>query len=158
MKTPNSVSSEPGAGQLAHLWLGKTGVSGRSSEARIEKFCNDVAAEFLLPASELATVAVGRNSTAQTAIELIEEFASQRHLSRSMVAYSLYRANLLSEETWKTISAWFLSQWRRARDAKRERQQDGKGPNYYVVRRHRLGPALLHLCNGIGGRSLCCYE
>jgi Zn-dependent peptidase ImmA (M78 family) len=131
--------------ELAHLWLGKTGVSGRSSEVQIEKFCNEVAAEFLLPASELATVGVGRNSTAQDAINLIEDFASERHLSRSMVAYSLYRAALLREETWKTISAWFLSQWRKARDAKRERQREGKGPNYYVVRRHRLGPALLQL-------------
>jgi Zn-dependent peptidase ImmA (M78 family) len=131
--------------ELAHLWLGKTGVSGRSSEAQIEKFCNDVAAEFLLPSSELPRVGVERNSAPQAAIELIEKFASERHLSRTMVAYSLYRATLLREDTWKTISAWFLSQWRKARDAKRERQRDGKGPNYYVVRRHRLGPALLHL-------------
>jgi Zn-dependent peptidase ImmA (M78 family) len=131
--------------ELAHLWLGKTGVSGRSSEAQIEKFCNDVAAEFLLPSSELPMVGVERNSTPQAVIELIENFASERHLSRTMVAYSLFRVALIRDETWKTISAWFLSQWRRARDAKRERQRDGKGPNYYVVRRHRLGPALLHL-------------
>jgi Zn-dependent peptidase ImmA (M78 family) len=131
--------------ELAHLWLGKTGVSGRSSEVQIEKFCNDVAAEFLLPSSELPLVGVERNSTVQVAIEHIDKFASERHLSRTMVAYSLYRAALLREETWKTISAWFLSQWRKARDAKRERQRDRKGPNYYAVRRHRLGSALLHL-------------
>src|SRR6185312_3972790 len=39
--------------ELAHLWLGATGVSGGLPESRIERFCNDVAAAFLLPNPEL---------------------------------------------------------------------------------------------------------
>ena len=35
--------------ELAHLWLGLTGVSGRLAGRRVEKFCNDVASAFLLP-------------------------------------------------------------------------------------------------------------
>jgi hypothetical protein len=38
--------------EVAHLWLGATGVSGESDEAQIEKYCNDVAGEMLLPAAE----------------------------------------------------------------------------------------------------------
>src|SRR5258708_3216548 len=30
--------------ELAHLWLGTTGVSGAFADARIERFCNEVAA------------------------------------------------------------------------------------------------------------------
>jgi len=44
--------------ELAHLWLGTTGVSGVFADARIERFCNDVAGAFLLPASELPAVGV----------------------------------------------------------------------------------------------------
>lgn len=128
--------------ELAHLWLGRTGVSGRSSDIQIERFCNDVAAAFLLPAGELAAIGLTQATTANDAVGQIDVFASERHLSRTMVAYSLYRASLLSEDTWRTLSAWFLAQWRKGRDAKRERQSN-TGPNYYVVRRHRLGPALL---------------
>lgn len=62
-----------------------------------------------------------------------------------MVAYSLYRASLINEHVWTTISAWLLTQWRKSRDAKRERQKDREGPTYYVVRRHRIGTALLQL-------------
>ncbi|GAH48079.1 unnamed protein product, partial [marine sediment metagenome] len=40
--------------ELAHLWLGETGVSGGTAEGGVERFCNDVAGEFLLPASELS--------------------------------------------------------------------------------------------------------
>jgi Zn-dependent peptidase ImmA (M78 family) len=130
--------------ELAHLWLGVTGVSGAFADAQIEKFCNDVASGFLLPANELALVQVDRNTDRETAARRIGEFARDRHLSASMVAYNLFRIGRLTEESWRTLTGWFFAQWRQSRDAKRERQKDSTGPDYYVVRRHRLGSALLH--------------
>jgi hypothetical protein len=61
-----------------------------------------------------------------------------------MVAYSLLRAGSLTDDTWSTLTGRFRAQWRQSRDARHERQKDGTGPNYYIVRRHRLGSALLH--------------
>jgi len=130
--------------ELAHLWLGTTGVSGVFADAQIEKFCNDVAGSFLLPANELSLVGVDLKTDVETAARRIGEFAEGRHLSRSMVAYSLLRAGSLTDKTWRTLAGRFQAQWRQSRDAKRERQTDGTGPSYYVVRRHRLGSALLH--------------
>lgn len=130
--------------ELAHLWLGATGVSGGFAEAQIEKFCNDVASAFLLPANELALVQVDRKTDDDTAAKRIGDFARERHLSASMVAYNLFRADIITEAMWRTVSAWFLAQWRKSRDAQRERQKDSTGPDYYVVRRHRLGSALLN--------------
>ncbi|MGA9213833.1 MAG: XRE family transcriptional regulator, partial [Methylocella sp.] len=86
--------------ELAHLWLGTTGVSGVFADAQIEKFCNDVAGSFLLPANELAIVGVDVNTDIETAVRRIGEFADERHLSRSMVAYSLSRAGSLTDNTW----------------------------------------------------------
>jgi Zn-dependent peptidase ImmA (M78 family) len=129
--------------ELAHLWLGTTGVSGGSADVQIEKFCNDIAAGFLLPRSELAAVQIDRSAHLQSAAQKIGEFAESRHLSRTMVAYNLARAGVISDETWLALAALFRAQWRQGRDAQRERQRDGTGPNYYVVRRHRLGAALL---------------
>jgi Zn-dependent peptidase ImmA (M78 family) len=132
--------------ELAHLWLGKTGISGRHPDAEIEKFCNDVAGAFLLPVDELASIDVGIETSADDAMAEISEFAAHRNLSGSMVAYRLYRASKISERTWHTVAAAYLAHWRRSREAKREQQKDaGGGPNYYVVRRHRLGQALLRL-------------
>jgi Zn-dependent peptidase ImmA (M78 family)/transcriptional regulator with XRE-family HTH domain len=130
--------------ELAHLWLGTTGVSGVFADAEIEKFCNDVAGSFLLPANELPLIGVDLKTDVETAARRIGEFAEGRHLSRSMVAYSLLRAGSLTDNAWRTLTGRFLAQWRQSRDAKRERQKDSSGPNYYVVRRHRLGSALLH--------------
>jgi Zn-dependent peptidase ImmA (M78 family) len=106
-----------------------------------EKFCNDVAGSFLLPANELPLVGV--DLKVETAARRIGEFAEGRHLSRSMVAYSLLRVGSLTDNTWRTLTGRFRAQWRQSRDAKREDQKDGTGPSYYVVRRHRLGSALL---------------
>jgi Zn-dependent peptidase ImmA (M78 family) len=130
--------------ELVHLWLGTTGVSGVFADAEIEKFCNDVAGSFLLPANELPQVGVNLKTDIEAAARRIGEFAEERHLSRSMVAYSLFRAGFLTDDVWRTLSSRFRMQWRQSREAKREREKDGTGPSYYVVRRHRLGSALLH--------------
>lgn len=68
--------------ELAHLWLGRTGVSGRTSDIQIEKFCNDVAATFLLPQNELQLIAVSLATPAQEVIERVDTFAAERNLSR----------------------------------------------------------------------------
>jgi Zn-dependent peptidase ImmA (M78 family) len=114
------------------------------ADAEIEKFCNDVAGSFLLPANELPQVGINLKTDIEAAAQRIGEFAEERHLSRSMVAYSLFRAGLLTDETWRILSSRFRMLWRQSREAKREREKDGTGPSYYVVRRHRLGSALLH--------------
>jgi len=142
--------------ELVHLWLGRTGVSGSFAEARIEQFCNDVASAFLLPPNELPQVGVGRGTSVGDAVKLIDQFAGGRLLSRSMVAYRLLRAGLITAETWRELRGIFRQMWRDSRAVQREQARDREGgPNYYVVRRHRLGPALLKLvARSVSGGSL----
>lgn len=128
--------------ELAHLWLGATGVSGASADVAIERFCNDVAGEFLLPSDELAHLYIDDSTDFGTAQQLITEFARDRHLSRSMVAYRLHRAGAIGQERWSRLGSAFRQQWLQRRAAPRD--QEG-GPSYYVVRRHRVGSALIEL-------------
>jgi hypothetical protein len=61
-----------------------------------------------------------------------------------MVAYRLFRANMISTETWSSLAGAYAEWWRRHRDAKKASQkEDDAGPNYYVVRSHRLGQAII---------------
>lgn len=144
--------------ELAHIWLGATGVSGASVDQRLERFCNDVAAAFLLPEGELASLNFDPEDNQSELVRRISEFAEVRHLSRSMVAYRLMRKGKLGESTWRALAAAFRLQWRAARDAQRERdkqRKDGSGPNYYIVRRHRLGAALLRfVAHGLAAGTL----
>jgi Zn-dependent peptidase ImmA (M78 family) len=132
--------------ELTHLWLGQTGVSGSRAEGSIERFCNDVASEFLLPAEELTQLSVDDATDAAAAEAHIQEFARHRNLSGSMVAYKLYRAGAISFARWEAISRAFREHWVDSRAATRQqaRSQEG-GPSYYVVRRHRVGDSLIRL-------------
>ena len=132
--------------ELAHIWLGQTGVSVERAEVAIERFCSEVAGEFLLPRQELEQFSLDV-STDIKAIEVrVSEFARIRNLSSTMVAYRLYRAGVIDHGKWSGLKTAFREWWLKARLKQREkaRKQEG-GPSFYVVRAHRVGPALLHL-------------
>jgi Zn-dependent peptidase ImmA (M78 family) len=133
--------------EAAHLWLGATGVSGESMEAQIERYCNDVAGEILLPAAEMQTLRPVRTMDLAQAIAAITAFAAARKVSRPMVAYKLLRVNAITERSWRQLVAHFRQEWLLSREREREREREsddeGGGPSYYVLRRHRLGNALL---------------
>jgi Zn-dependent peptidase ImmA (M78 family) len=132
--------------ELAHLWLGRSGISGSYPEGQLERFCNDVASQFLLADDELTLAGVNRRTDIAQAISQIGQFADVRRLSRAMVAYRLFRADIITEQTWQTLTRRFHDEWSRSRAEPRESEGDGEGgPSYYVVRRHRLGQALLRL-------------
>lgn len=132
--------------ELAHLWLGKTGVSGANSEQSIERFCNDVASQFLLPDGDLHNFKIMNTDDFATIVENISNFANSYNVSRSMVAYRLNRLGLIEYPLWQSLSDYFYEQWRQAREArkKKNKERDG-GPNAHIIKRHRLGAALLSL-------------
>lgn len=132
--------------EVAHLWLGATGISGSSMEARIETFCNDVAGRILLPGDEIQMLAGVGDAPLDEAVERISLFAQERKLSRSMVAYCLLRSDIVSVVQWKELKARFYQEWLDLKARKREKQKAAEGgPSYYVVKRDRLGSALLNL-------------
>jgi Zn-dependent peptidase ImmA (M78 family) len=132
--------------ELTHIWLGQTGVSGSYSETVVERFCNEVASHLLLPSVELEETDWHVGNGLPATVKSISDFAGERHLSRSMVAYRLHGAGVLSRPQWQALRGIFRQQWQRARAARREQNREREGgPNYYVVRRHRIGAALLRL-------------
>jgi len=132
--------------ELAHLWLGQTGISGTDSENRIERYCNDVAGEFLLPGSEVRQLAPVLKLSVATIAEQIGPFAKAHRVSRAMVAYKLYRADMIGKTTWAALDQRFKDEYLqfKQREAAKNMKAEG-GPDYYIVRRHRVGPALLGL-------------
>jgi Zn-dependent peptidase ImmA (M78 family) len=132
--------------ELVHLWLGQTGISGIAAGNRIERYCNDVAGEFLLPASELRSLTNVVHLSAATIAEQIGPFAEAHRVSRAMVAYKLYRTGLIGQTTWATLDERFRQEWLQYKQHQAEKAKRAEGgPNYYVVRRHRMGTALLGL-------------
>ena len=86
------------AHEIAHIWIGETGVSNTektySTGSTIEKYCNSVAAEVLLPLEELHVSWHGKRND----ITEIDRLSYQYKISRIVVARRARDAGLLTEE------------------------------------------------------------
>lgn len=130
--------------EAVHIWLGQTGVSGSSHAAAIERFCNDVAAAILLPSHEAELINSGELQSLAGSIAAIANFASERNVSRAMVAYLLLRKGKISAARYEELDNHFYGEWQKKKE-KEPDKEERRGPNRYVVLRHRLGPALVGL-------------
>ena len=132
--------------ELAHIWLGETGISGVKFDLEIEKFCNKVAGEFLLPIKELSELVIEESMAFENVTDLITRFAINRNISASMVAYNLYQTGKLDQRQWQKLNNFYREKWIEGRDKERERGRKSKGgPPYYVVKRHNTGIKLVNL-------------
>ena len=132
--------------ELVHLWLGQTAISGARSESRIERFCDDVAGEFLLPNDEIDQFVIDNTADFQTILGQISKYADSRNVSSSMVTYKLFRRGMIERDMWVRLSKTFRKLWLDNRFRKRmeQREREAGGPSYFVVRQHRVGKALIN--------------
>lgn len=129
--------------ELTHIWLGATGVSGGYAEQKIERFCNAVAAEILIPSAEVALLKVADFDIADQ-IAVISKQATEWKVSRQMLAYGLLRVGNISQAAWQAVDSKLREMWMAERQREKEtRKSEESQPSYYVVRRHRLGHAML---------------
>ncbi|WP_114809638.1 ImmA/IrrE family metallo-endopeptidase [Paraburkholderia kururiensis] len=131
--------------ELAHIWLGRTGLSGADFEQKIEQFCNDIASEILLPEAEIDDLGP-LGDDRQKIMSAISDFASRRKVSRTLVAYRLLKRRKIHRNQWADLTEEFRRSWEAERAKKKEEAADAAGgPNYYVVKRHRVGNALVEV-------------
>lgn len=131
--------------ELTHIWLGTTGVSGGDADTQLESYCNSVAGEVLLPGAELDALRFLGQASLPKVIQVVAQFAKERKISRAMVAYKLLRLNIVTRTRWQELDQHYKDEWNAARAQSVAKDRGEGGPSYYVVRRHRLGHALLGL-------------
>lgn len=94
------------AHELAHIWLGATGVSdvqaGRVPELQTERWCNQVAAELLVPLEELRSAHLPHAPIAEEVQRLAREFK----VSSLVVLRRLFDAGALTRDAlWQHYRA-----------------------------------------------------
>lgn len=131
--------------ELTHLWLGYTCVGDNSySEQEVERFCNQVASEILLPEG-ISDLGVAENTSLEEALSEIKNFADSRNISRSMIAYRLRRASNISNQNYQTITNKFKEEYQIYKQNVRDnRRESSSGVNYFTIRRNRAGKALVN--------------
>ena len=134
--------------ELAHVMTEATGVSASpeptnpaTSAEKTERFCNDVASEFLLPEDSLPAIA--RQTSLEHASAVIRQLAQDRNISEPMVAYRLWRAGRISAPMLRELLGLYSERWDNMR--RQQRESASGGPSYYKIQRANIGEALLNL-------------
>ncbi|QXH44253.1 ImmA/IrrE family metallo-endopeptidase [Pseudomonas xanthosomatis] len=130
--------------ELAHILLGATGVSGSRGEQHVERFCNEVASLLMLPDGEIDQ----RNWPSENFEQLVtavSNYGRSINVSGSLIAYRLLTAGIITQATWGKVADRLRELWLIAKNAQKKDKDDGSGPSYYVVRRHKIGNALIEL-------------
>lgn len=148
--------------ELAHLFLGITGISSRPTAAtaetpnwRVEKFCNDVASEVLLPGEYLDARLPVNHLTEDGATSVVEEICSDRCVGRLLVSYRLWQAGCIDGSVYDRLEQSSRTDYERRKGDGRETPNGFGGPNWYVVRRSYLGTSLIRLVRrALGEREL----
>lgn len=125
--------------EMTHLILGQTGVSGAYFDNVIEKFCNNVASEFFLPAVEFEKFEISNFGFDHLKAK-ISDYAFLHKLSSTHIAYRLYKRGDINKSLWNSLREFYYNKWLENRETSRykNKHKDG-GPNYYVLQKYKLG-------------------
>lgn len=129
--------------ELAHVLIGESGISGYDSDNAIERICDEAAASFLLQPDEIEHIPVDGIEFDEL-IRNVSEFAAGRHVSRKMAAYNLLKAGRITAGLYREISDRLDKDREQAAAAAKKKRADAQ-IDYYIVRRHRVGPGLTNL-------------
>lgn len=120
--------------EFAHLWLGGSALSDANVAERsvntTERWCNDVAAEFLVPLDILRAVYRGDASP-----EALDELARQFSVSTLVMLRRIADAGFLA---WVDFRARYIDEERRVLAKLAEVREAGGGGNYYNTQPLRL--------------------
>lgn len=115
--------------ELAHIWIGQSGVSDVSTHnhRREEVLCNAVAAEFLVPENEFFAMWETLDSWTQNLPGLEAHF----HVSRWVLARRAFSLGLIDESEYRQFIAILKRQYE-------QNKKEGPVP-YYRVKANHLG-------------------
>lgn len=132
--------------ELAHIWIAESGTSNNIDEIMkerdqfhpVELFCNEVAANVLMPKSAMIRLAEKDIRNPQ------KVFTYYKSLGVSTLAliYRLKNLNLISEKEFKGLKLRADQGFHEYQIREKERKKktkDGGGPDYYLLRLYRNG-------------------
>lgn len=132
--------------EVAHLWLGKSGVSGDWSEDDIERFCNQVAGTILFRPFDRAKLARKLKGGSQCAIDEVGRAAREMNVDRAVIAYLMKLDKKINHACWETLQGHLTQDSNHLKGTERKRRiTQFRGANYYTIRRYLLGDRLLDL-------------
>lgn len=132
--------------ELTHVWMGDTAISNLDSLAidhaihrNKEKYCNEVAAEFLVPESALRDA--WAKMTGDDTTRKIQKIAASFKVSTICLSRRLIDFNLVTRKFYWDFYHQYLAQ---LKAIKKKQSKTETGPSRIVLNRFRLGFKLIH--------------
>ncbi|ELY4607634.1 ImmA/IrrE family metallo-endopeptidase [Cronobacter turicensis] len=131
--------------ELAHLWIGESGISSASvnEELHVEKYCNQVAGEFLAPEASVIRLWSDQKDLEANVAYLAKYF----HVSRYVIIRRAYDLGLVTYEAYQDYYRALIRQFN---------ENEGGGGNFYATAQNknsaRFSKALLD--EALSGRVL----
>ncbi len=121
--------------ELAHVWLGESGVSSEdlesSSELRNERWANSVAAEVLIPLAQIRSEYGGSLTSTE-----VSRLAKRYKSSTLVVLRRIFDAHLID---WDTYISSYRAEERRLKDLRDQQKKQGSGGDYYNTHPLQIG-------------------
>jgi len=134
--------------ELAHLWLGSKAISSfnalaqKSADSHREKLCNRVAAEFLVPESDLRD----KWEVSECDIEQgVKNLGKHFHVSEAVIARRLLDLDCIGSDDYGNLLAIYQARWKNIKD--KQSEQDS-APSPAVMDKYRLGEKTIHTIIG----------
>lgn len=108
--------------ELAHLWIGSSGVSGELSHDSedIEHFCDRIAAKMLLRPQDFHENAYLQKATHAELVSRVSVLSSNWNVSRTMIAFNLLREDIIDVTRWESLKMQFRQEFLRQKQLERE--------------------------------------
>lgn len=130
--------------ELAHLWLGASGISNFSAwgnhggHGNHEQLCNHVAAEFLVPQIELRAMWKTPEGSLSQAVDSIAKFFK---VSGAVVSRRLLDIDMIDSQEYGSLLAFYNARWAKRKEA--QALKDG-APGPKQKAQYRLGEKTIH--------------
>ena len=132
--------------ELAHIMLGESGISNEAMEeifvsSQIEKWCNDVAANFLVPEDKLKLLY--EQNYKLSLYDLIVSLVFKFHVSYLVILRRLYELNLIEKDEFSNLFNQLKKDALKELQLRKE-EKCKKSPPYYQVALSRLSKNFCH--------------
>ncbi|MBV8589780.1 MAG: ImmA/IrrE family metallo-endopeptidase [Acetobacteraceae bacterium] len=135
--------------ELAHIWTGASGISGPLRglpDNVIERFCNDVAGEFLLPSDAVPDMSHLRGADVKVVLSATGRLTEVWNVSQGAVTYRFTQKSWIAPDLATNLFGLFAERWRREKQRTRASRSPDETRPLRRCAPHRLGAALLGWC------------
>lgn len=136
--------------ELAHIWIGKSGISDSKPDAHRQEeiLCNAVAAEFLVPEMEFLSLWKESFDGWQENLAMLE---AHFRVSQWVIARRAQTLNKISLSTYQRFIDGLRESYQ-----KKESSKTGTGPSYYVTKHSQISDRFSKavVSNALSGRLL----